>query len=151
MELVGVGGRDEKWKVGPKGIATVKAGSCLISVNQAAARLSLLGFEELDTTEVCRLRGYTRNNEGPGAALPEPEEGLTIFHEDSAGLAVQVALKLVLGEVEQLGAVGVDPHGIETPADQYADGRVVVLLQGGPIRAKALILLAAFVQSHPFQ
>ena len=123
---MGVGGRDEDWKVSPKGIATVEADSCLISVNQAAARLSLLGFEELETTEVGRLRGYARNNDGPRAALPIPEEGLTIFHENSAALAVQGVLKLVLGEVEQLGAVSVDPHGRESPVLHLDDGRVAV-------------------------
>jgi hypothetical protein len=53
---VGARGREVRWLVGPKGNAT-GAVNCLISVNQAATRLGLLGFEELDTSEVCRLRG----------------------------------------------------------------------------------------------
>ena len=126
-ELVGVRGSEEKWRVGPKGIATGEADICLISVNQAVARLSLLGFEELDTHKVCRIRGYARDNVGPGAALREPDEGLSIIHESSAGINVQVLVVLLFGEVEQLSAVGVDPHGRESLVGSLGNGRLRVV------------------------
>jgi hypothetical protein len=145
---VGVGGGEESWKVGPEGFGTVVTDSCLISVNQAAARLSLPGFEELDTSEVCRFRGNAGNKEGPGAALPEPDEGQSIFPEKFAVIFGQRAIVLILGEVEKLGAVGVDPHGRAAPAEQLGDGHVVLLLQGGPFRAKTLNRPAVIVQGH---
>ena len=126
--MVGDGGGGESRKDGPEGIATAIADSCLISVNQAVARLSLLGFEELDTHKVCRIMGNARDNVGPrpGAALREPDEGLLIISENRAGLNVQVLVVLLLGEVEQLSAVGVDPHGRESPVLHLDDGRVAV-------------------------